>query len=91
MNNSNEPSSQIIEFEDEYGNKSEDELADIIEMDGQEYALLYPIDDNADSDEQEAIVMRLVEDGENDYFEKIEDDEEFEKISAYIQELQETM
>ena len=81
--------SQIIEIEDEEGKVKKAELLDIIEMDEKEYALLYPIDEDNSNDDQEAIVMRLVEDGDSDYFERIEDDEEFEKISNYIMEIQE--
>jgi len=86
--NNNDTSSRIIEFEDEYGNKNEAELADIIEVDGKEYAILYPTDSEPNDEEQDAIVMRFVEEGEDDYFEAIEDDEEFEKVANYIQELQ---
>lgn len=89
MSENLEMPSQIIEIEDEEGKVKKAELLDIIEMDEKEYALLYPIDEDNSNDDQEAIVMRLVEDGDSDYFERIEDDEEFEKISNYIMEIQE--
>lgn len=89
MSENLEMPSQIIEIEDEEGKVKKAELLDIIEMDDKEYALLYPIDEDNSNNDQEAIVMRLVEDGDSDYFERIEDDDEFEKISNYIMEIQE--
>ena len=89
MSENLEMPSQIIEIEDEEGKIKKAELLDIIEMDDKEYALLYPIDNDNSNDDQEAIVMRLVEDGDSDYFERIEDDKKKKKISNYIMEIQE--
>ncbi len=83
----------IIETVDEHGEHVKFELIDMVEVDEYEYGLLYPIkgsdtkypDDPCDK----VIIMRLKKDGEDFIFEKIEDDEEFEKVANYVSELTE--
>ncbi len=75
---------QIIETIDEEGNVINFELYDIVEVDNQEYALIFPADDDEDSEDSEILLMRLVKEGENYLFEKIEDEEEFNKVEEYI-------
>ncbi len=79
---------QIIETIDEEGNVINFELFDIVEVDGQEYALLLPEDVEEDSEEDEIVLMRLTKDGEEYLFETIEDDEEFNKVEEYIKTLE---
>lgn len=79
---------QIIETIDEEGNVINFELFDIVEVDGQEYALLLPEDVEEDSEEDEIVLMRLTKDGEEYIFETIEDDEEFNKVEEYIKTLE---
>lgn len=76
---------QLIETIDEEGNVVNFELFDIVEFEKKEYALLLPAESNNDNDE--VILMRLGKDGEDYLFEAIEDDEEFEKVSQYIEKL----
>lgn len=81
---------QLIETVDEDGNVINFELYDIVEVEGQEYALLLPAEaDEADDEDGEIVLMRLTKDGEDYLFETIEDDEEFNKVEAYIQSLEE--
>lgn len=77
---------QIIETVDEEGNVINFELFDIVEFEGKEYALLLPAD--KESDEEELVLMRLTKDGEDYLFEAIEDDEEFDKVADYIENLE---
>lgn len=80
---------QLIETIDEEGNVINFELIDIIDMDGQEYGLLLPKDENDDSDEEkEVVLMKLTKEGEEYIFEMIEDDEEFNKVVEYIDSLE---
>jgi len=76
---------QLIETVDEEGNIVKFELFDIVEVDEQEYALLLPAE--SDLEEEEIVLMRLTKDGEDYLFEAIEDDEEFDKVSEYIENL----
>ena len=86
--NHDEIEEQLIETIDEEGNVINFELIDIIEMDGQEYGLLLPKEENDDSDEEkEVVLMRLTKEGDEYVFEMIEDDEEFNRVVEYIDTL----
>lgn len=76
---------KLIETLDEEGNLVKFELFDIVEYEDKEYALLLPAESEDDYDE--VILMRLTKDGEDYIFEAIEDDEEFDKVSEYIENL----
>ena len=76
---------QLIETVDDEGNVVNFELFDIVEYEEKEYALLLPADSNEDDDE--VVLMKLTKDGEDYLFEAIEDDEEFDKVSEYIEGL----
>ena len=73
---------QIIETIDENGNVIKFELYDIVEVDEQEYALLLPV---GEEDDNEIVLMKLTKDGEEYLFETIDDDEEFDRVAAYVE------
>ena len=75
---------QIIETVDENGKVVKFELFDIVEVDEQEYALLLPVEEE---ESDELVLMRLTKDGEEYLFETIEDDEEFEKVASYVENM----
>ena len=77
---------QIIETVTEYGEVVQFRLFDIIEYEEKEYALLLPLEEE-DSDDAELVLMRLEKDEEEYIFETIEDDEEFDRVSEYIESL----
>ena len=77
---------QIIETIDENGNVIKFEIFDIVEVDEQEYALLLPVDEEEES--TEVVLMRLSKEGEEYLFETIDDDEEFEKVAAYVESME---
>jgi uncharacterized protein YrzB (UPF0473 family) len=76
---------QLIETVDDEGNIINFELFDIIDFEGKEYALLLPAQSNDDYDE--VVLMKLTKEGEDYLFEAIEDDEEFNQVSEYIENL----
>ena len=78
-----EEKENIIQITDDDGTTLECELYDIIEYEGKQYALLVEAD--SEEEEPEVVLMRYIEEGEESYFETIEDDEEFEKVSAYVE------
>ena len=81
---------QIIDTFDQDGNAVQLELLDIVEVEGVEYAILREVeegDDEEDELETEAVLMRLVRNGDEFTFESIDDDEEFNIIADYIAEL----
>ncbi len=77
----------LIETVDEEGNPISFLLFDVIEYDGKEYALLLPADAEDESDESEMVLMRLISEGDEYSFETIEDEDEFEAVSEYIESL----
>ncbi len=79
---------QLIETVDENGNVINFELYDIVEVEGQEYALLIPAEKEDDAEEEEELViMRLTQDGEDYIFESVDDDEEFNKVAEYVESM----
>ena len=77
----------IIETIDEEGNPISFQLFDVIEYEGNEYAMLLPVDEDEEdeSDEAEMVLMRLVHEGDEYSFETIEDEDEFNAVAEYIE------
>jgi len=76
---------RIIETIDEQGNTVNFKLFDIIDYEGQEYALLLPPDETPE--DSEMVLMKLLTEGDDFLFEAIEDDEEFDKVSEFIENM----
>ncbi|MBS4760383.1 MAG: DUF1292 domain-containing protein [Clostridium sp.] len=87
MSKPEEMEEQLIETVDEEGNVINFELIDIVEMDGKEYGLLLPQEENNKDEEKEVVLMRLTKEGEEYVFEMIEDDDEFNAVVDYIDSL----
>lgn len=77
----------IIEITDEDGEVIKCELYDIVEFEGKQYALLLEADNK--DEEPEVVLMRYTEEGEDVFFETIDNDEEFNKVQEYIESLEE--
>lgn len=75
----------IIEIIDDDGTVIKCELYDIIEFEGKQYALL--IEAESDDEDPEVVLMRYTEEGDESYFETIDNDEEFNNVSQYIDSL----
>lgn len=74
----------IVTLVDEEGKNHDFQVVDIIEVDDKEYALLLPADSD-DPDQDEVLVLRF----EEDRFEMIEDEAEFQKVVKVLEELNE--
>lgn len=81
-----EMENNIIEIIDEDGTVIKCELYDIIEFENKQYALLVEVDSK--DEEPEVVLMRYIEEGEESFFESIDNDEEFQKVSEYIDTLE---
>mgnify|MGYP005852325593 CR=1 FL=1 len=83
MTNINEENIVLV---DEDGEEHEFALIDVIEVDGEEYAILEPLD--SEEDINEAIILKIGKDenGEDILYD-IEDDEEWEKVADRWQEM----
>ena len=76
---------KYIEIVDEEGNNIQCELYDIIDYKEQSYALL--LEKNNKDINPELVIMKYIEEGEEVYFETIEDEEEFNEVSEYVDSL----
>ena len=81
-----EEEQNIVEIMDEEGVATQCEVYDVIEFEGKSYALLLPLDE--DDEDAELIVLEYIEEGDECYFQSIDDEEEFDKVCEYIQSLE---
>lgn len=66
---------------DEDGAEHEFEVLDIIEVDGAEYAILFPVEEE-DEEVDEAIILKIgTDENGEEILHEIEDDEEWEKVA----------
>ena len=49
---------------------------------------MLPVEENEEDEDAEVIVMEYIEEGEDGYFQNIEDEAEFQKVCAYIESLE---
>ncbi len=83
-----EEEQNYVEILDEEGNVTKCEIYDVIDFEGKTYAMLLPMDEDESNEDSEVIVMEYVEEGDDGYFQNIEDDNEFQKVCEYIQALE---
>jgi uncharacterized protein YrzB (UPF0473 family) len=75
---------EVVTLVDEEGEEHDFAVIDIIEVDGAEYAILLPVDE----ENNEAIILKFDKDEEgNELLVDIEDDEEWEKVSEAWEEM----
>ena len=75
----------VITLIDENGEEKDFTVIDILELDGSEYAILLPVDDE---DTDEAIILKFAQDNEgNEILVDIDDDEEWEKVADTWEEM----
>ncbi len=80
---------QYVEIYDEDGNVIKCEIYDIVDFDEKTYALLLPLTEDENDEDSEVIVMQYVEEGDEGYFQNIDNDEEFKRVCEYIESLSE--
>ncbi|MDK2926187.1 MAG: hypothetical protein PWQ41_1961 [Bacillota bacterium] len=78
----------VVVLTDEDGNEHEFEVVDYFEVDGKEYAVLLPADEETEEEEEEALIFRVEEDQEgNEILVEIEDDDEWERVASAWEEM----
>ena len=85
---SEELEQNYVEICDEEGNVTKCEVYDVVDFEEKTYALLIPIEENETDEDSEIIVMEYIEEGEDVYFQNIEDEDEFNKVCEYIRTLE---
>ena len=88
----NEYGVDIISLSDEEGNEYNFEILDRLETEEGEYVALLPIYDDAKEmldDNGELVIMKVGEENEEEYYENIDDDDEYDTVAdAFIARLQ---
>ena len=84
---------EIIKVIGEQGEEILMKLQEIVNVEGQDYALLSIVEEDtlpsSDNDEEEIIIMRMIKTDDDCTFEVIEDDKEFEMVAMAINEADE--
>lgn len=73
----------IIVLNDEDGNEVEFEYLDAVEMDGKEYIILLPVEEQENG---EVVIFRVEGDEENETYVGLDDEEEAEKVFNLFKE-----
>lgn len=81
----------LISLVDEDGVEHQFEIADTLEINGENYMALIPLPDEDEEedlldDSGELVVLKVAEDGEEEFLEAIEDEDEFNRISSLFME-----
>ena len=85
----NEEVDNIIVLNDENGEEVPFEFLDLIELDGEEYVVLLPVEDEEESEEAGEVVILKVEDTESEEEESyvsVEDEEILNKVFEMFKE-----
>jgi len=85
---SEELEQNFVEICDEEGNVTKCEVYDVVDFEEKTYALLLPIEEESEDEDGELIVMEYIEEGDDVYFQNIENEEEFDKVCEYIRTLE---
>ncbi len=82
-----EEEQNYVEIIDEDGQLTKCEIYDVIDFEEKTYALLLPLSESEDDEDAEVIVMEYVEEGDDGYFQNIDDEAEFNRVCQYIESL----
>ena len=83
---SEELEQNYVEICDEECNVTKCEVYDVVDFEEKTYALLLPIEENSE-EEPELILLEYIEEGEEGFFQNIDDEDEFERVSEYYESL----
>ena len=88
MDNENEELDNIIVLNDEDGKEVEFEFLDLVELDGEEYVVLLPIEDE-ESDEGEVVILKVedTENAEEESYVSVDDEEILNEVFEIFKEI----
>lgn len=92
MEENNNYESTVFTLTDEEGNEIEFEVIGQHEMNGEHYVALLPVDDQPEDDgvgdiQWEYVILKLVKDGDEETLVTVDDDDEFDDIADYFDDL----
>lgn len=78
----------IIVLNDENGEEVQFEFLDLIELDGEEYVVLLPIEDDEEEDEGEVVILKVedTESEEEESYVSVDDEEILNKVFEIFKE-----
>lgn len=92
MEENNGYESTVFTLTDEEGNEIEFEVIGQHEMNGERYVALLPVDDQPEDDgvsdiQWEYVILKMVKDGDEEMLVTVDDDDEFDDIADYFDDL----
>lgn len=86
MSEMNEYTPELFELVDSEGNRKKFELIDAAELDDEQYFAMVPAveNDNYLAEDCDIVILKTVEDNGEEILASIDDDDEFEKVSAFF-------
>lgn len=80
---------EVLTLIDEDGEEQDFAILDIVELEGSRYAILLPLDEEGDEDDEgEAIILKFGKDDQgNEILMDVEDDEEWERVADAWEEM----
>lgn len=102
LEDSDENEPVLVTLQDEDGEERTFQLLHVLEVDNRSYGVLVALDDeepsangsgaadDGEEDEGDLIILRMVQDGDEEYFEEIESDDEFRKVVTVLEQLVES-
>jgi uncharacterized protein YrzB (UPF0473 family) len=82
----------VITMVDDEGAEQDFELLDMLEVDGKQYGVFAPLEDEEEAaatpgeeEEEGILILRVVADGDEEAYEMIDDEKEFERVVAVIE------
>ena len=86
--NNEEEESAIVVLTDEDGSEIEFEIIAECERNGNRYFAMIPVDDaDAKDDVCEYVVLKLAQEGDEEFFVTVDDDDELDDIADYFDDL----
>lgn len=86
VNNVGEELDNIIVLNDEEGNEVKFEFLDLIELDGEEYVVLLPTEEEEDSEEVVILKLEDTDDEETESYVSVDDEETLNKVFEMFKE-----
>ncbi|HRR76253.1 MAG TPA: DUF1292 domain-containing protein [Ruminococcus sp.] len=88
MSEMNEYTPELFELIDDEGNKKNFELIDAAELDGEQYYAMIPAVEGEDflSEDCDLVILKCVEEDGEEILASIDDDDEFDRVSAFFME-----
>ncbi len=75
----------VIVLTDDEGNETEFEFIDLIELDGKEYVVLLPTEEE-ENEEGEVVILKVEAQGEEESYVSVDDEEEANKVFEMFKE-----